>query len=161
MREHPAGSEDEVGSFPYSQTPGFLIITPIYTTVYPPALKLNDTTYILPLVQTQYERTVKDNDILNQRLTKAQQDYENQLMQSDQLAGENSQKNAELKLKEEEVSALKTEIARINKLREGIQRKLRNVEEQKQEVESSRESLRQHITSLERGMQSTLYIGSR
>ena len=72
---------------------------------------------------------MKDNDILNQRLTKAQQDYENQLMQSDQLAGENSQKNAELKLKEEEVSALKTEIARINKLREGIQRKLRNVEE--------------------------------
>ena len=82
---------------------------------------------------------MKDNDILNQRLTKAQQDYENQLMQSDQLAGENSQKNAELKLKEEEVSALKIEIARINKLREGIQRKLRNVEEQKQVVESSRE----------------------
>ena len=105
----------------------------------------------MPFMQAQYERTVKDNDILNQRLTKAQQDYENQLMQSDQLAGENSQKNAELKLKEEEVSALKTEITRINKLREGIQRKLRNVEEQKQEVESSRESLRQHITSLERG----------
>lgn len=102
-------------------------------------------------VQAQYERTVKDNDILNQRLTKAQQDYENQLMQSDQLAGENSHKNAELKLKEEEVSALKGEISRINKLREGIQRRLRNVEEQKQEVESSRESLRQQITSLERG----------
>ena len=94
---------------------------------------------------------MKDNDILNQRLTKAQQDYENQLMQSDQLAGENSQKNAELKLKEEEVSALKTEISRVNKLREGIQRKLRSVEEQKQEVESARESLRQHIASLERG----------
>ena len=94
---------------------------------------------------------MKDNDILNQRLTKAQQDYENQLMQSDQLAGENSQKNAELKLKEDEVSALKAEITRINKLREGIQRKLRNVEEQKQDVESSRESLRQQITSLERG----------
>ena len=94
---------------------------------------------------------MKDNDILNQRLTKAQQDYENQLMQSDQLAGENSQKNAELKLKEEEVSALKGEISRINKLREGIQRRLRNVEDQKQEVESSRESLRQQITSLERG----------
>ena len=58
---------------------------------------------IMHLIQAQYERTVKDNDILNQRLTKAQQDYENQLMQSDQLAGENSQKNAELKLKEEEV----------------------------------------------------------
>lgn len=107
---------------------------------------------IYHIVQAQYERTVKDNDILNQRLTKSQQDYENQLMQSDQLAGENSQKNAELKLKEEEVSALKAEISRINKLREGVQRKLRNVEEQKQDIESSRESLRQQITSLERGM---------
>ena len=32
------------------------------------------------LLQAQYERLVRDNDILNQRLTKAQQDYENQLM---------------------------------------------------------------------------------
>ena len=33
-----------------------------------------------PPLQAQYERMVRDNDILNQRLTKAQQDYENQLM---------------------------------------------------------------------------------
>jgi len=94
---------------------------------------------------------VKDNDILNQRLTKAQQDYENQLMQSDQLAGENSQKNAELKLKEEEILNLKSEIGRVNKLRDGVHRRLRAVEEHKAEVESNRESLKQQITSLERG----------
>ena len=101
--------------------------------------------------QTQFERTVKDNDILNQRLTKAQQDYENQLMQSDQLAGENSQKHAELKLKEEEVGGLKAEISRLTRLREKIQRNLRSVEEQKIEVEGNREKLRQEITSMERG----------
>ena len=94
---------------------------------------------------------VNDNDILNQRLTKAQQDYENQLMQSDQLAGENSQKNAELKLKEEEILNLKSEIGRVNKLRDGVHRRLRAVEEHKAEVESNRESLKQQITSLERG----------
>lgn len=105
-----------------------------------------------------HERSVKDNDILTQRLNKAQHDYENQLLQSDQLAGENSQKNAELKLKEEEISNLKAEIGRINKLREGLHRKLRNMEEQKQELESSRESLRQHIASLERGL-SHLSVG--
>lgn len=102
-------------------------------------------------IQAQLERVVKDNDIINQRLTKSQQDYENQLMQSDQLAGENSQKNAELKLKEDEISGLKAEISRINKLREGLQRKLRVIEEQKQEVESAKESLKQQIASLERG----------
>lgn len=99
----------------------------------------------------QYERSVKDNEILNQRLNKAQHDFENQLMQSDQLAGENSQKLAELKLKEDEIGNLKTDISRINKLREGLNRKLRVMEEQKTEMESSRESLRQHIASLERG----------
>ena len=94
---------------------------------------------------------MKENEILNQRLNKAQHDYENQLMQSDQLAGENSQKGMELKLKEDEIGNLKGDISRINKLREGLNRKLRQMEDQKSEVESSRESLRQHIASLERG----------
>ena len=95
---------------------------------------------------------MKDNEILTQRLNKAQQDYENQLMQSDQLAGENSHKNAELKLREDEIAKFKSDIAHINKVRDGLQRKLRIVEDQKHEVESSRESLKQHITSMERGL---------
>ncbi len=70
---------------------------------------------------------------------------------SDQLAGENSQKNAELKLKEDEVAILKGEISRLSKLREGVHKKLRSVEEQKAEVESARDSLKQQIASLERG----------
>lgn len=103
------------------------------------------------LSQADYERVVKDNETLNQRLTKAQQDYENQLMQSDQLAGENSQKSAQLKLKEEEILTLKLEIGRVNKLRDGVQRRLRVTEDQKAEVESNRESLKQQIASLEKG----------
>lgn len=49
------------------------------------------------------------------------------------------------------MSGLKAEIARVNKLREGVQRRLRIVEEQKGEVESKRESLKQQIASFERG----------
>lgn len=70
---------------------------------------------------------------------------------SDQLAGENSQKNAELRIREDEVAALKADIARVNKLREAAQRKLRSVEDQKADVESTRDSLRQQIASMERG----------
>ena len=95
--------------------------------------------------QADYERVVKDNETLNQRLTKAQQDYENQLMQSDQLAGENSQKTAQLKLKEDEILTLKLEIGRVNKLRDGVQRRLRATEDQKADVESNRESLKQQM----------------
>ena len=36
-------------------------------------------------------------------------------------------------------------------LRDGVQHKLRSVEEQKAEVESKRESLKQQMASLERG----------
>ncbi len=99
---------------------------------------------------------MKDNDILNQRLTKAQQDYENQLMQSDQLAGDNSQKHAELKLKEDEISGFKGEISRLNRLKEKVTRNLRTVEEQKSDVENHREKLKQEITSMERGRSHTL-----
>lgn len=56
-----------------------------------------------------------------------------------------------VQMKEEEVSNLKQEIARIGKIRENLQRRLRNVEENKAEVERSRDTLKQSITSLERG----------
>lgn len=72
-------------------------------------------------------------------------------MQSDQLAGENSQKHAELKLKEDEVTGFKGEISRLTRLKEKVARNLRTVEEQKIDVESNREKLRQEITSMERG----------
>ncbi len=72
-------------------------------------------------------------------------------MQSDQLAGENSQKHAELKIKEEEVTGLKGEITRLSRLREKVARNLRSMEEQKMEVEGHREKLKQEIASMERG----------
>ena len=50
------------------------------------------------------------------------------------------------------MSNLKQEIARIGKIRENLQRRLRNVEENKAEVERSRDTLKQTITSLERGI---------
>lgn len=98
-----------------------------------------------------HERTVADNSLLEQRFTKLKADYENQLLQSDQLAGENSQRTMELRKKEEEVQRLKQEIVRGSKVRDGLQKRLRSVEEQKTDVENNRERLKQQINSLERG----------
>ena len=72
-------------------------------------------------------------------------------MNNDQLAGENVQRMAELKAKDEEISGLKKELARVSKIREALQRKLRQTEEQKMESEQRRESLRQQIQAMERG----------
>lgn len=99
------------------------------------------------------ERTVKEFDILNARFQKTQQDFENQLLICDHLAGENQQKVADLKSREDDVSSLKSEVQRLNKLREGIQRKLRSVDDQKVEVEQQKETLKNQISGLERELE--------
>ncbi|XP_071792879.1 cilia- and flagella-associated protein 58-like [Asterias amurensis] len=97
-----------------------------------------------------YERTLKDTDVLNQRFSKLQQDYEQQLISCDGLAQENQTRVVELKAKEDEIGALKTDTVRLTKMRETIQRKLRNVEEQKVDTESQKETLKSQIVALER-----------
>ena len=103
-----------------------------------------------------HERTLADNNLLEQRFTKLKMDYESQLTQSDQLAGQNTQMEMMLRKKDEEVNALKQEVVRGNKTKDGLQRKLRAVEAEKAEVENKRESLKMQINSLDRGL--TLYI---
>ena len=60
--------------------------------------------------------------------------------------------------KEDEVTQMKGETARLNKMRETIQRKLRNVEDQKADVEQQKETLKSQIIGLERGRYSNNYI---
>lgn len=50
-------------------------------------------------LQVLNERAVKDTELLNSRLTKLQQDFDAQLSAAEQLAQENNQKAAELKVK--------------------------------------------------------------
>jgi len=57
------------------------------------------------------------------------------------------------------VNQLKQETQRINKLREGIQRKLRDVENNKLDVEQQRETLRNQVLAMERGLNS-IYLPS-
>lgn len=94
---------------------------------------------------------MKDTDLLNARLTKVQQDFEQQLMNCDQLASENTQKAAELKAREEEINGLKQDTVKLTKMREAIQRRLRAVEDQKLEVEQQKETLKSQIAGLEKG----------
>ena len=60
--------------------------------------------------------------------------------------------------KEDEVTQMKGETARLNKMRETIQRKLRNVEDQKADVEQQKETLKSQIIGLERGRCSNNYM---
>ncbi|KAK2163802.1 hypothetical protein LSH36_74g11133 [Paralvinella palmiformis] len=100
-----------------------------------------------------YERSLKDTDVLQGRLQNLQKDFESQLIACDQLNNDNQTKAAELKQKEDEVTALKAETQRLNKMRETIQRKLRMVEEQKSDIDQQRETLRGQINALERELE--------
>jgi len=50
------------------------------------------------------------------------------------------------------MNQLKAETQRLNKLREGIARKLRDTENHKLEVEQQRETLRNQVLGMERGL---------
>lgn len=99
------------------------------------------------------EKSTKDNDLLNTRLTKVQQDFESQLLNCDQLATENGQKMLELRSKEDEINNMKQDTVRLTKMRETIQRRLRTTEDQKMEVEQQKEILRSQIGGLEKELE--------
>lgn len=101
------------------------------------------------------EKATKDNDLLNTRLTKVQQDFESQLLNCDQLAAENGQKMLELKAKEDEINIMKQDSIRLTKMRETIQRKLRTTEDQKMEVEQQKEILKSQISGLEKELEAS------
>ena len=54
--------------------------------------------------------------------------------------------------KEDEVNALKQDSVRLTRQREAIQRKLRTIEDQKAETEHQKETLKNQINALEKGM---------
>ncbi|KAI2668220.1 Cilia- and flagella-associated protein 58 [Labeo rohita] len=97
------------------------------------------------------EKTSKEMEQLQHRNAKLQQDNEQNAISLEQLSQQNQQRASDLKMKEEEVTQLKQEIAKLTKMREGVQRRLRQMEEQKVEVENQRETLKNQITGLERG----------
>ncbi|XP_041123784.1 cilia- and flagella-associated protein 58 [Polyodon spathula] len=100
------------------------------------------------------ERASKELEQLQIRNTKIQQENDQNGISLDQLAQENQQQASDLKMKEEEVTHMRHEIAKLTKMREGTQRRLRQIEDQKLDVEQLRDMLKNQITGLERELES-------
>ena len=90
-------------------------------------------------------------DVLNARLNKVQQGFDQQLVSINRLATENTQKAAELKAKEEEINGLRQETLYQSAMAEAIQRKLRAIEDLKIEVEQREETLKGQVSGLKKG----------
>ncbi|XP_058236253.1 cilia- and flagella-associated protein 58-like [Hemibagrus wyckioides] len=98
------------------------------------------------------EKVSKELEQLQVRNTGLQQEKDQNLLRLEQLTDENSQQAIKLKLEREKVNQMKQEIAKIVKIREATQKKLRLMEDQKLEVEQQRETLKNQITGLEKEM---------
>ena len=97
------------------------------------------------------EKAMEYTDVLNARLNKVQQGFDQQLVSSNRLATENTQKKAELKAKEEEINGLRQETLYQSAMAEAIQRKLRAIEDLKIEVEQREETLKGQVSGLKKG----------
>ncbi|TSK17894.1 Cilia- and flagella-associated protein 58 [Bagarius yarrelli] len=79
------------------------------------------------------ERASKELELLHLRNIKLQHENEHNAISIEHLTNENHQRASELKMEKEEVSQMKHEIAKLTKIRENTQKKLRMIEGQKLE----------------------------
>ncbi|XP_074089856.1 cilia- and flagella-associated protein 58 isoform X1 [Macrotis lagotis] len=99
------------------------------------------------------ERAAKELEQFQMRNTKLQQENEQHILACEQINQENQQKTLELKAKEEEIHQMRLDLGRLNKIRELIHKKLHQAEDQKAEVEQTKEILKNQINGLEKELE--------
>ncbi|XP_041657963.1 cilia- and flagella-associated protein 58 [Cheilinus undulatus] len=114
--------------------------------------------------QQRLEQQLKELKVLNERTTKEleqsqvrngklQQEFEQLSSVKEHLTLENQQNANELKMREEEVNQLRQDVAKQTKMREAIQKKFHQMEDQKADVDVQRETLKAQIAGLEKDLE--------
>ena len=88
------------------------------------------------------ERTVKEQENLQTRTAKLQQDYEEQILTTTQLLSENQQRAIEMKGRDEDLQKLREDIKNMSRVRDGLAKKLKQLEGQRDEAETERDHLK-------------------
>ncbi|CAG9466383.1 unnamed protein product [Pedinophyceae sp. YPF-701] len=100
----------------------------------------------------QYDRMKREYNALSEKVQKLHHDLDEQIHQNTQLLAENSQRQVELKLKEDEIAAVRLELTKMGKLREAALTRMKHIEKQRIDAERQRDALRQEIQQTEREM---------
>ncbi|MEW5313648.1 MAG: hypothetical protein WDW38_005199 [Sanguina aurantia] len=82
------------------------------------------------------EKVQKEFNQLNEKVQKLHHDLEEQIHTNTQLLGDNSQKQVELKVKEDEISGIRAEAVRVAKLRDQTAKKIRDMASLERELEA-------------------------
>ncbi|KAM6907330.1 cilia- and flagella-associated protein 58 isoform 2-T2 [Xenentodon cancila] len=102
-----------------------------------------------------HERSTKEQEQMQLKKNKLQQECEQLSSDKDHLHLENQQMANQLKIKEEAVSHMQQEVTKQTKMREAIQKKLHQMEDQKADIEVQRETLKAQIVALEKDLESS------
>ncbi|KAL5110561.1 Cilia and flagella-associated protein 58 [Taenia crassiceps] len=89
------------------------------------------------------------------KLADAQSKLDAQVALTENVRVENASRFEEVKQKEGEVEAVRTENARLIRHNEAASRRIRGIEEKKQELEQTRDRLRENIAAIDRDLEAT------
>ncbi|XP_024400258.1 uncharacterized protein [Physcomitrium patens] len=98
------------------------------------------------------EKATKDLQLLNLRMEKLNAEMEEQISANTQLLADNSQKQVELKLKEEDIENLKEELVSVNKLQDVALNKIKSMEYAHEDLDNKLRSLVDQKNKIERDL---------
>ncbi|KAL4439847.1 hypothetical protein ABPG75_002848 [Micractinium tetrahymenae] len=103
--------------------------------------------------QQANERLQKEYNALTEKVARLHHTLEEHVHSNTQLLADNSQRQVEIKAKEDEIRALREEGAKAAKAREQMAAKLQQLEKQKADVERMRDELKAEAVGLERELE--------
>nr|CDS31731.1 coiled coil domain containing protein 147 [Hymenolepis microstoma] len=101
-------------------------------------------------LQLNNEQSIRKLQLSEAKLAEVQKKLDAQISLTESLRLENEAKLVEVKQKEEELNAIKSENAKLNSQNESSNKRLQEIEEKKQELEQTRSRIRESIDVIER-----------
>lgn len=97
---------------------------------------------MLATARSSKDKLQKDYSQLSEKVAKIQSDLEEQIHQNATLLSENGQKQISIKAKDEEIAVAKAETSRITKIQAQSAKKLKSLEEAREQAEQQRDILK-------------------
>ncbi|KAI8476303.1 MAG: flagellar associated protein [Monoraphidium minutum] len=96
------------------------------------------------------DKVQKEYNALSEKVVKLHHDLEEQVHHNSQLMADNGARQVEIKAREDELAAVRAEVARVNKVRDAALKKAKAADEAREALEAERDGLKGAISTLER-----------
>eukprot|EP00668_Euglena_longa_P014033 GGOE01017999.1.p1 GENE.GGOE01017999.1~~GGOE01017999.1.p1 ORF type:complete len:995 (-),score=407.71 GGOE01017999.1:300-3284(-) len=97
----------------------------------------------------QTEMAIREYELINAKTQKYQQELEEEIQKNSQILADNQNLNAQMKLKDSEISQVRAEVTKQQKLRDAVLQRIGALEQSKDEVEAETVKLRRKLQEME------------